>query len=212
MLAASSEPSAEPAPTSVCSSSMNTMEFWLSINSFMMVFSRSSNWPRYFVPATINERSRERMRLSARNGGTSPSAMRCATPSTLAVWPAPRQNLGAEALVFARVAGGVPSGAGVLVAGPLRFFRRHVKDALAFRAKRRFDGGRDALADGDAAFDLLASRFDRALLPQETVGQRFVLAHQAEQQMLRLDVRAAILAGFVPRKKYDASRFLCATF
>src|SRR6266566_9100483 len=30
--------------------------------------------------------------------------------------------------------------------------------------------------------------------------------------MLRLDVRAAILAGFVPRKKYDASRFLCVTF
>src|SRR6266849_4107910 len=30
--------------------------------------------------------------------------------------------------------------------------------------------------------------------------------------MLRLDVRAAVLAGFVPRKKYDASRFLCITF
>src|SRR2546429_3598080 len=30
--------------------------------------------------------------------------------------------------------------------------------------------------------------------------------------MLGLDVRAAILAGFVPGKKYDASRFLCITF
>src|SRR5712691_11115489 len=103
-------------------------------------------------------------------------------------------------------------GADVLVAQSLRFFRRHVKDALALRAQRHFDGSGDALADGDAGFDLLAYRFDRALLAQKTVGQRFVLAHQAEQQMLRLDVRAAILAGFVPRKKYDASRFLCITF
>src|ERR1700731_103091 len=59
MLAASREPSAEPAPTSVCSSSMKTMAFWLSINSFMMVLRRSSNWPRYLVPATMRERERE---------------------------------------------------------------------------------------------------------------------------------------------------------
>ena len=89
MLAASSEPSADPAPTSVCSSSMKMMAFWFSISSFMMVFSRSSNWPRYFVPATISERSSARMRLSARNDGTSPSAMRCASPSTMAVLPTP---------------------------------------------------------------------------------------------------------------------------
>src|SRR6266852_5486237 len=103
-------------------------------------------------------------------------------------------------------------GADVLVAETLRFFRRHIKDALALRAERHFDGGRDALADGNAGFDLLANRFDRALLAQETVGQGFVLAHQAEQQMLGLDVRAAILAGFVPCKKDDASRFLGITF
>src|SRR5216684_916696 len=89
ILAASSEPSAEPAPTSVCNSSMKTMAFWLSINSFMMVLRRSSNCPRYFVPATMSERSRERMRLSARNGGTSPSEMRWARPSTMAVLPTP---------------------------------------------------------------------------------------------------------------------------
>src|SRR5260370_34083874 len=103
-------------------------------------------------------------------------------------------------------------GADVLVPQALRFFRRHVKYALALRAERHFDGCGDALANGDAGFDLFAYRFDRALLAQETVGQCLVLAHQAEQQMLRLDVRAAILAGFVPGKKYDASRFLCITF
>src|SRR5260370_336322 len=37
MLAASSEPSAEPAPPSVCSSSIKMTQFWFSINSFMMV-------------------------------------------------------------------------------------------------------------------------------------------------------------------------------
>src|SRR5437660_799392 len=78
MLAASSDPSAEPAPTSVCNSSIKTIEFCDSISSFMMVLSRSSNWPRYFVPATINERSSARIRLSDKNDGTSPSEMRCA--------------------------------------------------------------------------------------------------------------------------------------
>jgi hypothetical protein len=66
MLAASSEPSAEPAPTRVCSSSMKMMMLWLSVSSRMIVFRRSSNWPRYFVPATISEMSRARMRFSAR--------------------------------------------------------------------------------------------------------------------------------------------------
>src|SRR5579872_2786259 len=63
---------------------MKMMEFCDSISSFMMVFKRSSNWPRYLVPATISERSSARMRLSARKLGTSPSAIFCANPSTIA--------------------------------------------------------------------------------------------------------------------------------
>jgi hypothetical protein len=43
MLAASSDPSADPAPTSVCSSSMKTMMFGLSVSSFMIALRRSSN-------------------------------------------------------------------------------------------------------------------------------------------------------------------------
>ena len=43
MLAASSDPSAEPAPTSVCSSSMKTMMFGFSVSSFMIALRRSSN-------------------------------------------------------------------------------------------------------------------------------------------------------------------------
>ena len=55
----------------------------------MIVLSRSSNCPRYLVPATISERSSPSTRLSARKLGTSPSAMRCARPSTMAVLPTP---------------------------------------------------------------------------------------------------------------------------
>ena len=89
MFAASSEPSAEPAPTSVCSSSMNRMMFGFSTSSFMIALSRSSNCPRYLVPATMSEMSRARMRLSARKCGTSPPTMRWARPSTMAVFPTP---------------------------------------------------------------------------------------------------------------------------
>ena len=66
MLAASSDPSAEPAPTSVCSSSMKITMFGVSVSSRMIVLSRSSNWPRYFVPATISEMSSASTRFSAR--------------------------------------------------------------------------------------------------------------------------------------------------
>jgi len=61
--------------------------------------------------------------------------------------------------------------------------------------------------DGDTGFNFFSDGFDRALLPQESICQRFVLAHQAEQQMLRLDVRTPILAGFVPGKKMTRRAF-----
>ena len=56
-LEASIAPSAPPAPTSVCSSSMKRMVFLARRTSFMTALMRSSNWPRYFVPATIIARS-----------------------------------------------------------------------------------------------------------------------------------------------------------
>jgi len=90
------------------------------------------------------------------------------------------QNLRAEALLFAQDAKEQMLGADVLVPEALGFFRRHIKDAFALRAEGHFDGGRDALADGDTGFDLFAYGLDRALLAEETVGQGFVLTHQAE--------------------------------
>ena len=61
MFAASSEPSAEPAPISEWISSMKMMRSGFSRSSRMIPFRRSSNWPRYFVPATISERSSARI-------------------------------------------------------------------------------------------------------------------------------------------------------
>ena len=89
MLAASSEPSAEPAPISEWISSMKTISSLLSLSSFRIPFRRSSNWPRYLVPATISDRSSAMIRLLARKIGTRPSMMRWARPSTMAVLPTP---------------------------------------------------------------------------------------------------------------------------
>ena len=65
MLPASIAPSAAPAPTIVCSSSMNTM-IWPSASAISLstALSRSSNSPRYFEPATIALRSSATSRRS----------------------------------------------------------------------------------------------------------------------------------------------------
>jgi len=47
---------------------------------------------------------------------------------------------------------------------------------------------------------------------QEAVGQCLVLAQQAQQQVLGLDVGRAELAGLVPRKEDDAPRLFCIAF
>ena len=73
----------------VCSSSMNRMmlpSFFTSSSVFLM---RSSNSPRYFVPATMPLRSRDSTLLSSSSSGTSPEAMRSASPSAMAVLPTP---------------------------------------------------------------------------------------------------------------------------
>src|SRR5216683_2859532 len=90
MLPASTDPSAAPAPTMVCSSSTNVMTSPPdSAISLRTAFIRSSNSPRYLDPATIAAMSRAMMRLPRRLSGMSPSAMRRAMPSTMAVLPTP---------------------------------------------------------------------------------------------------------------------------
>jgi hypothetical protein len=51
--------------------------------------SRSSNSPRYLAPASIEPMSSAISRLFLRPSGTSPSTMRWARPSTMAVLPTP---------------------------------------------------------------------------------------------------------------------------
>ena len=90
MLEASIAPSAAPAPTSVCISSMKVMILpSAALISSRVAFRRSSNSPRYLAPATIAPRSRATIRLFFRPSGTSPSRIRSASPSAMAVLPTP---------------------------------------------------------------------------------------------------------------------------
>ncbi len=87
---ASIAPSAAPAPTRVCSSSMKvTTSPSASVISLRTALRRSSNSPRYLAPATMEPRSSEITRLPFSPSGTSPSMMRFARPSTIAVLPTP---------------------------------------------------------------------------------------------------------------------------
>ena len=90
MLPASIEPSAAPAPTTVWSSSMNTITSRsAAVTSSITPLRRSSNSPRYLLPATIPARSRAITSRSFRVSGTSPLTIRWARPSTMAVLPTP---------------------------------------------------------------------------------------------------------------------------
>ena len=87
---ASIAPSALPAPTSVCISSMNRMISPAAcVTSVRTAFSRSSNSPRYFAPAISAPMSSDSSFLSAMLSGTSPLTIRSARPSAIAVLPTP---------------------------------------------------------------------------------------------------------------------------
>ena len=90
MFEASIDPSAAPAPTTVCSSSMKrTISPSDSVTSLRTAFSRSSNSPRYLAPAMRAPRSSATTRLFLSDSGMSPLTMRWARPSTIAVLPTP---------------------------------------------------------------------------------------------------------------------------
>ena len=87
---ASIAPSALPAPTSVCISSMNRITPpSAAVTSLSTPFSRSSNSPRYLAPAISVPMSSDISFLSRSDSGTSPLTMRSARPSTMAVLPTP---------------------------------------------------------------------------------------------------------------------------
>ena len=89
ILDASIAPSAPPAPMIVCNSSRNKIIFPSSVTSFSTFLIRSSNSPRYLLPATIPDRSSVSTLLFCTVKGTSPATIRAASPSTTAVLPTP---------------------------------------------------------------------------------------------------------------------------
>ena len=90
MLEASSEPSPAPAPTTVCSSSMNSMiSPSASRISSITALRRSSNSPLNLEPATSAPMSSASTRLSLSSSGALPETMHCASPSAIAVLPTP---------------------------------------------------------------------------------------------------------------------------
>ncbi len=81
MLLASTAPSAAPAPTMVCSSSMKVMYLpSLSVSSLTTALSRSSNSPRNLAPASRAPMSSETSSRFRSDSGTSPFTMRWARP------------------------------------------------------------------------------------------------------------------------------------
>ena len=103
ILAASIAPSAAPAPTMVCISSTNRITSPLRRISASTSRSRSSNSPRYFVPATRLAIFRLISRFSFSCGGTRPAAIRWASPSAMAVLPTPGSPIKAGLFLFFRL-------------------------------------------------------------------------------------------------------------
>src|ERR1700722_3873082 len=99
-------------------------------------------------------------------------------------------------------------GPDVLVIETLGFLGAIGQHALAFMAQGQIDGGRHFLAERGVRLDLLTDRFDRRGRAKEAVGEGFILAEQAEQQMFGLNAWAAKLTGFIPGEEdYPASLF-----
>ena len=90
ILPASIAPSPLPAPTKVCSSSINKMTLPSCFDkSLSTALRRSSNSPRNFAPAISAPKSSDNTSLRRSPSGTSPLMIFCAKPSTIAVLPTP---------------------------------------------------------------------------------------------------------------------------
>ena len=102
ILAASIEPGVLPAPIIVCISSMKTMMSGFCSNSCSNAWMRSSNCPRYFVPATIDVISRRKMRLLNSSGDVRRRAISWASPSAMALLPTPGSPISIGLFFFRR--------------------------------------------------------------------------------------------------------------
>ncbi len=210
MFAASSEPSADPAPTSVCSSSMNTMMFGFSVSSFMIALSRSSNWPRYFVPGD-NQRDVERQ-----DSLVGQEVRNVAAEDLL------REPLDDSRLADARLA----NQHRVVLRSPAEYLldaldlvfaaderieqvlhRRFRQVATELRQQRRFLDALERRLLAEQLSDVVAHALQpHPFLHQDGGGDRTLLAENSEQQMFRADVVVQQPIGFVGRKLQNAFR------
>ena len=87
----------------VCISSMKRMTLGFFCNSLMMECRRSSNWPRYLVPATTPDMSSMMTRLSKSTRDTFFCVMRKASPSTMALLPTPGSPMSTGLFFFLRL-------------------------------------------------------------------------------------------------------------
>src|ERR1039457_5113586 len=103
MFAASIAPSAAPAPTSVCNSSMKRITSREARISSRIFLRRSSNSPRYLVPATSAPMSSVSTRLPISDSGMLPRMICCASPSAMAVLPTPGSPMSAGLFLVRRL-------------------------------------------------------------------------------------------------------------
>src|SRR4026207_2540872 len=104
-------------------------------------------------------------------------------------------------------------GANVAMLQAIAIFMSVTEHSLGFRSQWQFDRSGNLFPEQGASFDLFADRLDRNLRAREEAGsQRFVFAHQAEEQMLRFDCRSPKLRGFVTSEENYPARFFGIAF
>ena len=183
-------------------------------SSSMIFLSRSSNSPRYLVPATSEPMSSVRTRLFSSVSGTSPATIRWARPSAMAVLPTPGSPIRAG-LFFVRLeriwmtlsisfslpmtGSSFPARAGVGQIDTELVDGRRLAGALGLGRRA---GGRALRQDAD---DLVADlvEVDPERL-KDTGGDPLALADEAQEQVLRADVVVAQAARLVDGQLDDA--------
>src|SRR5881396_1120123 len=192
---------------------MKRMMFLARRISSITALMRSSNWPRYFVPATIKARSSVMTRLSRSNSGTLPEAISWARPSTMAVLPTPaspsstglflvrRQRIWmTRSISFRRPMTGSIS--------PLRAISvRSRPKALSGGFFRRFVGSLFFLR-GEIWIEFLQNLLLRLLdvhveVFQNARGDAVAFAEQAQQNVLGADVGMIERPRFLLRQRED---------
>ncbi len=118
------------------------------------------------------------------------------------------EDFGGEALFLAQQAKQQVFGTNVLVREALGFLGPIGEHALAFVAERQIDRSGYLFPRRCMPFDLFADRLDGGVRAQKTVRQRLILTQQAQQQVFRLDIRTAELAGLIAGKEDYPSRLL----